>query len=458
MRIDWSSLGTAAADVLDGVPVEITGWMVPIEIAAEHSYFMLVPEEICCFGCLPSDPLAAVEIFAAAPIALGARAVRLAGRWCRLIDDPAGWCYQLRAARLIAVEHPPVTVTRRGLLAAGALLGLGTAFCGAEAATELGVTVDLHSHAGRVLGHQKILDVPFLDVAADMRDGGMTAICLAIVADAPTTQTIDGRIVAVRDPAPGELYQWGLKAFARLHALVQAQNLAVITSAADLDRSVASGPGVIVAAEGADFLEGQLDRVDEAYEIQRLRHLQLTHYRVNELGDIQTAVPVHGGLTDFGAAVIGRCNQLGIVVDVAHGTYDLVKRAVSVTTKPLVLSHTSLSDAPAPRSRRISADHAQIIADTGGVIGIWPPSSEFADMASFAAGMARMVDKIGVDHVGLGSDMLGLLVPAIFSAYRQLPVLAEELRRAGFQRPEIAKLLGGNYARVFTASVSSSLK
>ena len=51
-----------------------------------------------------------------------------------------------------------------------------------------------------------------------------------------------------------------------------------------------------------------------------LRHLQLTHYRVNELGDIQTELPVHNGLTDFGAAVIRRCNQVGLVVDVAHGT------------------------------------------------------------------------------------------------------------------------------------------
>ena len=196
-----------------------------------------------------------------------------------------------------------------------------------------------------------------------------------------------------------------------------------------------------------------LDRVDEAYETQALRHLQLTHYRVNELGDIQTAASVHGGLTDFGAAVIGRCNTLGIVVDVAHGPYDLVKRAAAVTTKPLVLSHTSLSDSPGPRSRRITADHARLIAGTGGVIGIWPPSTEFPDMASLAAGMARMVDVVGVEHVGLGSDMLGLLVPAIFSSYRQLPMLAAALRQAGFQPAELAKLLGGNYARVFKASL-----
>jgi membrane dipeptidase len=57
---------------------------------------------------------------------------------------------------------------------------------------------------------------------------------------------------------------------------------------------------------------------------------------------------VHGGLTDFGAEVVRACNRLGIV-DTAHGTYDLVKRAAAVTTKPLVLSHTSLSLTPGAR-------------------------------------------------------------------------------------------------------------
>ncbi len=101
-----------------------------------------------------------------------------------------------------------------------------------------------------------------------------------------------------------------------------------------------------------------------------MRHLQLVHYRPNELGDIQTEDPAQGGLTDFGAAVVRACNRLGIVVDVAHGTYDLVRRAASVTARPLILSHTSLSPAPARHSRQISPDHARLVAQTGGVIGI----------------------------------------------------------------------------------------
>src|ERR1041385_6546882 len=97
------------------------------------------------------------------------------------------------------------------------------------------------------------------------------------------------------------------------------------THAAAPQEARTNGPTMIVAVEGADFLEGALAPLEAAHRDHRLRQLQLTHYRVNELGDIQTLPPVHGGLTAFGADVIRACNRLGIVVDVAHGTYELVK-------------------------------------------------------------------------------------------------------------------------------------
>src|SRR5207245_5714517 len=128
------------------------------------------------------------------------------------------------------------------------------------------------------------------------------------------------------------------------------------------------GPAITASAERADFRDRSIERLDEAYAAYKLRHLQLTHFRVNDLGDIQTEAPVHGGLTDFGVAVIRTCNRLGIVVDSAHGTYDLVKRAAAVTTKPLILSHTSVTRMPGPTSRQISPDHPLVIAGTGGVL------------------------------------------------------------------------------------------
>lgn len=211
-------------------------------------------------------------------------------------------------------------------------------------------------------------------------------------------------------------------------------------------------PSVIISSEGADFLEGKIERLDEAYQRWQLRHIQLTHYRPNELGDIQTELAVHGGLTDFGAEVIRRCNSLGIVVDVAHGTFDLVKRAIATASKPLVLSHTALSDRPYPWTRLITSDHARAIASTRGVIGIWPVA-QVANVSSYADLIARMVDVVGVDHVGIGTDQLGLQGPSAMPSYADLPQLAAALS-SRFKPDEIAKLLGGNYRRVFEACVA----
>ncbi|WP_236674114.1 dipeptidase [Paraburkholderia hospita] len=283
----------------------------------------------------------------------------------------------------------------------------------------------------------------------------MNVICLAIVTDTVVTRVSADRkrFEAWRTPQPGELYQLGQTEFVRVKELVQREQLEIVTSAGMLTSTDTQKPRAIIAAEGADFLEGQLDHVDEAFSLHQLRHLQLTHYRVNELGDIQTETPVHGGLTDFGADVVRRCNTLGIVVDVAHGTYDLVKRAASVTTKPLVLSHTALAGHPGARSRLITADHARAVAETGGVIGVWPSSGSFRDLDGMAHGFRRMADVVGVEHVGLGTDLLGFISPPVFRSYEQLPALGAALLAAGFSQAETGQILGGNYRRVFEASV-----
>jgi membrane dipeptidase len=367
------------------------------------------------------------------------------------------------------------TRARRLFLGAGAALGLVACSAGrldrsvdARSHDERGddprdwladtLTIDMHSHAGRVIVSRDPAigaNRPFTPVSATMREGGMNVICLAIVTDTFATRvSADGRrFEPYRMPAPGELYQLSKTEFARAAALVADQRLDVATDAQSLRAARRGGPAVIIAAEGADFLEDRIERLDEAHALHRLRHLQLTHYRVNELGDIQTEAAEHGGLSPFGADVVRRCNALGIVVDVAHGSLDLVKQAAALTSRPLVLSHTALSNRPGPRSRLISPEHARVIAGTGGVIGVWPSAGSFADLDAMAAGVRRMVDVVGVDHVGLGTDMLGFITPPVFTTYRQLPRYAQALVSVGFSRAEVGRILGGNYLRVFEASV-----
>lgn len=485
VHLSWNVLFRGTAGRFDRQWVTVEGWMQPFDGQAEASdgldYFLIVSEPGCCGACATADPFGCLEAFSARPLPRLPRLWRFTGRLVCLNDDPLGYAYQLKD---VTAEPVPETVRgsigvgnpstlgfslsrRRFLGAAGSALALagcdGTAsslppavrsgtgggdgdLTRARALLARTVSMDMHSHAGAILH----LDGALRPLAGPMRDGLMSTVALAMVADKGTTRVMpDHRIEAFRDPEPGELYQRSTISFGKIHELVARDRLEVVRRAADLSPASAGRPAVVVAAEGADFLDTDVDRVDEAYEAHDLRHLQLTHYRVNALGDIQTAPPVHGGLTEFGAAVIRRCNSLGIVVDVAHGPYDLVKRAAEVSSKPLVLSHTSLVARPGPRSRQITADHARLIAATGGVIGIWPVSTIYPDISAYAQGIARMADVVGPAHVGLGSDQLGLTVPSVFADYRQFPEIAQALLVAGFSEEEAAGILGGNYARVF---------
>ena len=118
-------------------------------------------------------------------------------------------------------------------------------------------------------------------------------------------------------------------------------------SAADLETAHKTGqPAIIGDVEGLDFLDGRLERLEEAHQ-RGLRHLQLVHYTPNDIGDFQTGTITHDGLTEFGAQVIRACHRLGFVCDVAHATEEMAKQAVKIATNPLLLSHTALAGSPA---------------------------------------------------------------------------------------------------------------
>ena len=442
MRLHWRDLGTPRADRAAGKSVELAGFPLTVLPTPTADHFLMMAEPGCCQGCVPSNRLAVVEVFADEPLKLGTGQLRLTGTW-RIASDADGWRYQLHGAEVKR------GLSRRALMAASPLFCLPAVPAMAQVD---GTAVDIHSHAGNLI-QMAYGRGSFAAVAEPMRQGGVSAICLAVVSDSPIIKTMDGRLRPGRDPRPGELYDYTQKSFQQVHALAGQQRMPLLRTSADLAGARSGVPSIIVSSEGGDFLEGKIERLDEAYQRWGLRHLQLTHYRPNELGDIQTEPSVHGGLTQFGVDVVRRCNQLGIVVDVAHGTYELVKKAASVTTKPLVLSHTSLTDRPAAWTRRILPDHARAIAATGGVIGIWPIPAYFPNIVSYATdGFARMVDVAGIDHVGLGTDQMGLVGASTMPSYANLPQLAAALRTK-FTAEETAKLLGGNYQRVFQTCI-----
>jgi membrane dipeptidase len=328
------------------------------------------------------------------------------------------------------------------------------------------IGVDTHNH----------IDVPFskpevpgpnIDLAGDLKISGLSAICMTFAVDRPALVN------------PGDAYERFLNAFASMdkqlanNGMKRALNLRDLESAKKKKQLI-----VIQSVEGGHFLEGQIDRLAEAYA-RGLRHLGLLHDNDASvpLGDVYTNTPQWGGLTEFGENVIKECNRLGILIDLAHASNETLNAALKLTTNPVIISHTGLDTqlgqnermASMMRPRLISKEQAKIVADAGGVIGVWTHLAETP--MEYAKNIRALVDVVGVDHVCIGTDTK--LTPS----YRPggtgqngerigersnkawadqtsgfYYTVVEAMLKAGFTEKEINKVGGENFCRVFDAA------
>src|SRR3990167_6048917 len=223
MRLSWHDLGKPRADKADGKSIEIVGFPLAALQTVSADHFLMMAEPGCCQGCVPANRMAVVEVFADQPLKFGNGTLRLSGTW-HVSSDPEGWRYQLHGA-----EVTP-GVTRRAMLAASPLFCLPVP---AMAQAADGMAVDIHSHSGNLirLSFGRGQSVP---IAEPMRRGGMSAICLAVVSDAPIIKLTGGRLRPSRDPKPGELYDFTQRAFAALHTLAHEQGMPILKTAAGL--------------------------------------------------------------------------------------------------------------------------------------------------------------------------------------------------------------------------------
>ncbi|MEW6269701.1 MAG: membrane dipeptidase [Thermodesulfobacteriota bacterium] len=314
-----------------------------------------------------------------------------------------------------------------------------------------GPWVDLHAHPGRcfvdgLTGNDLILSVlgPHAcdEAYTGMVDAGMAAVSVATVPDIKVLGLVGSGPGAVRDFEPGEAYadhRRQLDAVARFAG----RALRVVHGAADVEAAHASGvPALWLCCEGGDFAEGRLDRIAEVHAA-GVRSITLVHYRVNELGDIQTAPPVHDGLTAFGREVVREMNRLGMVIDLAHATFATTRDALAVSTHPVMVSHSHLDHADRSHPRLLSDEHARAVADAGGLIGAWPSGVTSATLADFVDEIARLVDVVGVPHVAIGTDLDANVRP-VLTRYAEFRDVAAALATRGMTAAEIDAVLGGN--------------
>ena len=265
------------------------------------------------------------------------------------------------------------------------------------------------------------------------------------------------------------------------------------TTAADIRRIVkAQKIAVFLTIEGGHTIDDDL-RVLRMYYQLGIRSMTLTHSRNNNWADSAMDKPLHNGLTDFGKEVVKEMNRLGMLVDVSHVSDKTFFDTLAVTTKPVIVSHSSmraLSDVP----RNVSDEMLWALARNGGVVGISfgegfvnPNDAEalesaiktettaplltgralddyaaedvrtlFGHRVKVAATVEDVANHIdhavkvaGIDHVGIGSDFDGISGPPNgLDDVSKMPALIEVLLERGYTERDVKKILGENYLRV----------
>jgi len=304
--------------------------------------------------------------------------------------------------------------------------------------------IDMHTHAGRP---RRTGDVDRA-VLASMRPAGVAAAVVAAIADIPLIRRdpVTRRLSKVRDAQPGEC-------LAATHDYLDSFIASGMRIAREPGDIRADDPALVLAIEGCDFLEGDLDRLDIMAE-RGVRSVQLTHYVVNETGDIQTEPPAHGGLTAFGADAVRRMNRLGIFVDVAHCSEDTVKGVARAATRPFICTHANLKEPghqDGDHPRYIGPDYARMIVESGGVLGAWIAVLQREKLASMIRHLFRAIDALGIDHVGIGTDMPAGVAATEVPDFARHPEIVAALRDRGLSADEIHKVCAGNWLRVFRA-------
>jgi microsomal dipeptidase-like Zn-dependent dipeptidase len=248
----------------------------------------------------------------------------------------------------------------------------------------------------------------------------------------------------------GSIYERAVFQLEKLHKLAEQSELTVITSKQDMRAFVAQrengDPAIagIYLIEGAHPLEGDLENLDLLFD-QGLRIMGLTHFFDNELGG-----SLHGisgeGLNEFGRSVIRRSNELGLIIDIAHASPQMVEDVLELSSSPVVLSHGGVKGA-CDTARNLEDSLMQKVAAKGGLIGMgfWDAAVCDVTPQGVVKAIRYAIDLLGINHVALGSDYDG--GTAVMFDVGELAVLTDAMLQANFTEHEIRMVMGENIKR-----------
>lgn len=274
---------------------------------------------------------------------------------------------------------------------------------------------------------------------------------------------------------------------------------AVATSPDEVEQVFAEGKIALpMGMENGAPIEGDLDNLRHFHE-RGIRYITLAHSKVNHLCDssYDEARKWHG-LSPFGEEVVAEMNRLGMMVDISHVSDETFFQVIEKTKAPVIASHSSARHFTPGWERNMSDEMILKLAENGGVIQInfgsaflneearqastkmWDARGEFreangiesnddprveewtkaykaenppvfADVSDVVAHIDHVVELVGIDHVGIGSDYDGVgdSLPTGLKDVSQYPNLVRALLEKGYTDEQIEKILGGNLMRVW---------
>jgi microsomal dipeptidase-like Zn-dependent dipeptidase/gamma-glutamyl-gamma-aminobutyrate hydrolase PuuD len=208
---------------------------------------------------------------------------------------------------------------------------------------------------------------------------------------------------------------------------------------------------IFIGIENGYALGKDLKNV-ERFAQMGVKYITLSHNGDNDLCDSNRGNTEHNGLSDFGKEVIKEMNRCGILVDISHTSEKTAFDALSVSCRPIIASHSSVK-ALCNHPRNLSDSLIKAIADKGGVIQIcfYPGFLKKGGKASYKDAVNHIdyvVQLVGIDHVGIGSDFDGGESLPDLKAANEMPKITVELLRRGYSEEDIARIWGGNLLRV----------
>ncbi|MCL2684492.1 MAG: dipeptidase [Synergistaceae bacterium] len=249
----------------------------------------------------------------------------------------------------------------------------------------------------------------------------------------------------------------------------QPDKMAICTTMGEVDAANAKGrTGVILSMEGADPVGCDLRLLSVFYRL-GVRSIGLAWSRRNYAADGCAFEPrregLKGGLTNFGVELLEEAERLGMLIDVSHLNDEGLSDAAGFARRPFIASHSNCR-AIAGSMRNLTDEQIRLVADSGGVIGMngvsFLVSGEGGDPGplELSEHIHHVINLVGDDFVGLGLDFCdriadiypsrpGIQAFDVMGDHSALPLLAAILFEKGYGEGRVAKIVGGNFRRVY---------